>query len=725
MDTLIGTSIGGYTLLRLLGSGGMGSVYLAEDPAIGQQVAIKIVRTDPLNYLDASSATFALNRFKQEARAVASLDHLHILPLYRYGEEETNEVVRAYMVMQYRPEGSLWDWMRRRAGLSTGLSFASASSLNSSWPLSLEEAGEYLRQAASALQYAHDRGIIHRDIKPGNFLIRLDEGNIVHLLLSDFGLAKFFSSSSATTHVFGTPTYMAPEQFDGTAGLQSDQYALAIMIYYLLVGRPPFEGGPLQLMHAHLNMPPPAIRMFNPSLPQSIERTLLRALAKNPAERYSSVAAFASAFSQCIDEASGNLGPRITLPTLPQYGRSALSISTSAALPDAAQVTPDGPTVLESMSGRQINPAFSPLVLPEPLEAATPLNENLNMSSAQNSIVISSPTSQEMQHEQRPMSRRSALGVMLGLGGAAIVGLGGGAGIYFFISNRMPDHALHVLKGHSDSVTSVYWSPNSSQLASGSRDNTARLWSTANEKTVVTYNGHRGAVLSVAWNPDGLLMASGGADRLVRVWDTQGTTKQSYSGWGGAISSVIWNNNGRSLFVGTLGAGAREVILSTGLKVGKEYRSFIHALALSPDGNRLAAAYESGSIVVVDLQGQAQRPISYHHHSGPALAVAWSPDGSLLASGGADAVAQVMDAAAGHIVRTLLHNGAVNGIAWEPTNTYRLATACADGNVRIWDGKSSTRTIYSGHTGAVNSIAWSSNGLASGSADTSIILWKV
>ena len=97
----------------------MGTVYLAEDTTIGQQVAIKIIRTDTADISDASSPARALERFKQEARAIASLDHPHILPLYRYGEEQTNNGQRAYMVMQYRPEGSLWDWLRSRAGFAS------------------------------------------------------------------------------------------------------------------------------------------------------------------------------------------------------------------------------------------------------------------------------------------------------------------------------------------------------------------------------------------------------------------------------------------------------------------------------------------------------------------------------------------------------------------------------------------------------------------------------
>jgi eukaryotic-like serine/threonine-protein kinase len=204
VETLVGINLGGYTLTRILGSGGMGTVYLAEDKTVGQQVAIKVVRTsDDEAYDEMLSKSQATDRFRQEARAVASLDHLHILPLYRYGEEETAYGTQAYMVMQYRPEGSLLDWQKKRA--RKVLAEASVTSalqesiqlppgLPTDWPLSIEEAADYLMQAAFALQYAHDRGIIHRDIKPANFLLRFDTNpttgtHSAFLLLSDFGLA--------------------------------------------------------------------------------------------------------------------------------------------------------------------------------------------------------------------------------------------------------------------------------------------------------------------------------------------------------------------------------------------------------------------------------------------------------------------------------------------------------------------------------------------------------
>src|SRR5579885_3082959 len=134
----------------------MGAVYLAEDPSIGQQVAIKLIRADGDEYSDSQSEGGIADRFRQEARAVASLDHLHMLPLYRYGEEETPGGRRAYMVMQYRPEVALWDWLRRRAGVASAASMSMAPALleglRSGWPLSLEEAADCLKQAASALQ---------------------------------------------------------------------------------------------------------------------------------------------------------------------------------------------------------------------------------------------------------------------------------------------------------------------------------------------------------------------------------------------------------------------------------------------------------------------------------------------------------------------------------------------------------------------------------------------
>ena len=285
---LEGQYLGHYRLLRLLGSGGMGEVYLAEDARIGQQVAIKVIRAEGIAYPQSESAKEAARLFEREAKAIARLDHPNILPLYAYGEETLHDTLLTYLVMPYRKEGTLAGWLRLRGGAA---------------PLSPAEVAPLLQQAADALQHAHHQQVLHQDIKPTNFLIRLreDHPDQPDLLLADFGIAKLTSATgSLSQSIRGTPTYMAPEQWDGHPVAASDQYALAIMIYELLVGRPPFQGNPGQVMRQHYLAPPPTPSTLNPRLPAAIDAVLLRALSKQPNERFATVTAFARAFHEAV-----------------------------------------------------------------------------------------------------------------------------------------------------------------------------------------------------------------------------------------------------------------------------------------------------------------------------------------------------------------------------------------------------------------------------------------
>ena len=283
--SLEGERLGPYRLLRLLGSGGMGEVYLAEDARIGQQVAIKVIRGEGIAYPESESAKEAARLFEREAKAIARLDHPNILPLYSYGEETFNEQQLTYLVMPYRKEGTLATWLRQRGKAA---------------PLSPAEVAPLLQQAADALQHAHTQHVLHQDIKPSNFLIRLREGYL-DLLLADFGIAKLSSATaSASQSIRGTPIYMAPEQWEGHPVPATDQYALAIMIYELLVGHPPFQGGPGQVMRQHYQTPPPTPSTLNPHLSPALDAVLLRALSKEPGERFSSVVAFARAFQEAV-----------------------------------------------------------------------------------------------------------------------------------------------------------------------------------------------------------------------------------------------------------------------------------------------------------------------------------------------------------------------------------------------------------------------------------------
>lgn len=269
----------------------MGDVYLAEDRRVNRQVAIKVIQTKTSSYLDTGTAQDAIRLFQREVKAIANLDHPHILPFFDCGAGNFNGLSITYMVMPFRKEGSLLNWLRQH---------------NPSKALSPKYVAHFLRQAADALQYAHDQQIIHRDVKPSNFLIRSNNENADYpdLLLADFGLAKLgtmtSSVSRATRGNYGTPIYMAPEHWDGKPVPATDQYSLAVMAYELLTGRPPFLGNQQQVMYQHLQVQPQPPSRLYPEIPTSLDNVILRALAKRPEDRFDSVAAFAQAFEQAL-----------------------------------------------------------------------------------------------------------------------------------------------------------------------------------------------------------------------------------------------------------------------------------------------------------------------------------------------------------------------------------------------------------------------------------------
>jgi len=273
MPTLEGTTVGRYHLTRLLGRGGMAEVYLASDDQLHREVAVKVVHL---------SQEEDVARFRREAELLGPLAHEHILPVFDYGVQGSWH----YLVMPYVSYGTLSQRLHTRG------------------PLSPQEAGLLLEQIASALQYAHDRGILHRDIKPSNILLR-DE---TFAYVADFGIAKALAEERELTQtgmVMGTPEYMAPELMEHPASPSSDIYALGVLLYDMLTGQPPFIGPTaLAVFHQQVSAPPVPPSHLNPAISLPIEQVVLGALEKDPTRRFRTPQALSLAYQRALQESS-------------------------------------------------------------------------------------------------------------------------------------------------------------------------------------------------------------------------------------------------------------------------------------------------------------------------------------------------------------------------------------------------------------------------------------
>jgi tetratricopeptide (TPR) repeat protein len=294
MADRVGQHLGNYRLVRLLGQGGFAEVYLGQHVRLDLQAAIKVLHT----HLSEQEA----DHFQQEAQTIARLAHSSIVRVFDYDVQDGVP----FLVMDYAPGGSL----RRRYPKGS--------------VVPLPEILSAVKQVASGLQYAHKQKFIHRDVKPENMLVGRQE----EVLLSDFGLAALSHSSGSlsTKEATGTLAYMAPEQIEGHPRAASDQYALGVVVYEWLCGSRPFEGSATEVMVQQLSMPPPPLHEKWATVPLAVEQVVLRALAKDPKERFASVQAFAAALEQASQvglatEAMPQSGQRDADATQPEAER--------------------------------------------------------------------------------------------------------------------------------------------------------------------------------------------------------------------------------------------------------------------------------------------------------------------------------------------------------------------------------------------------------------------
>ncbi|HQR44884.1 MAG TPA: serine/threonine-protein kinase, partial [Thermoanaerobaculia bacterium] len=275
MPPQAGTLLGRYRLIEKAGAGGMSEVWKAEDTTLHRTVAVKVILT-PI----AEDPTYR-ERFLREARLVAGLEHPNVLPVYDFGTQTVEGAEVSYLVMPLVLGGSL-------KGHITG-------------PMPYGIAVAWLQAVGAALDHAHAKGILHRDVKPGNVLLD-SQGRP---MLADFGLARSSESISGLTQtgtVLGTPLYMAPEQAQGASlDGRADQYALAVIAFEILTGLVPFRAdSPLAVLHQHVAVPPPPASSIVTAIPREADAVLAQALAKKPADRFPSCAAFVEALAAAL-----------------------------------------------------------------------------------------------------------------------------------------------------------------------------------------------------------------------------------------------------------------------------------------------------------------------------------------------------------------------------------------------------------------------------------------
>ena len=729
--------LGRYHLRQLLGRGGMGEVWLAEDTQLLRKVAIKLlpaVLASDQNYLQ---------DFQREARTAASLDHPNILPVHDFGEQETpDSQVTTYLVLPYISDGTLRDRMRSQPER-----------------LPTTEALHYLKQAAEAIDYAHSRNIIHRDIKTANMLLQNQ-----WLFLADLGIAKLLNNTSQRTRTHagsGTPDYMAPEQIQGKAEFASDRYSLAIMAYFLFTGRLPFSGEtPYAIMIKQISEQPINPRELNPQIPTGVESALIWGMSKNPAQRPPSCKVFVDALERGWNtpDTPQKDDPEATLlsPWGPRASKQLAQKQEANATP-VLSTTSDHP-ITEKQQNQYVAPAFSKtpfdstaapqapgeLTYPNPGDPVTGPRED------------SLPQAGKLEQPKGAISRRQ---IVAGGGTLAALAILGGAGVFVWekthaqsgiinhpVSTAIPGPhklvagtALASLTGHTASVASVAWDPSGRYLATIAQDNHMMIWDLTNVfknasgtiQPITTplndlkVTNSADAIItqqSISWTGDGKGLSVVTGDATITVYNAfaPGSKSQVYKDTSQAnpfdtpiyyvmnwlpntdmflITQNVLPNKKLQIQLWQQGHTSGPIkTLSYSKGLASDTRADIQFIEGSHDGRYIAAMTNYQNIIVWDrLSGQAIRELTQPDQpTGNNLIetqiVHWSPANSNLLLSSDINFMNVWDVQKNEILLTLKLDephlsGYIKpwGAAWSPNGNYIATVFARDPYIYIWD----------------------------------------
>jgi WD40 repeat protein/predicted Ser/Thr protein kinase len=694
--------LGDYELLEELGRGGMGVVYRARQRSLNRPVALKMLRDGALAGED------ELRRFRNEAEAVAALDHPQIVPVYEVG----------------RHGGHPYFSMRLVEGPSL------ARTLDSG-PIPPMAAARLVAEAARAVHHAHQRGVLHRDLKPANIL--LDAVGRPHI--TDFGLARRIDAASDLTRTgqaLGTPAYMSPEQAEGRRGITTaaDVYGLGAVLYACLTGRAPFQGGSLaDILDGVRDRAPEPPSRLNRRVDRDLETICLTCLSKDPRERYNSAAVMADDLERWL------AGQPIQARPVPQWERVIKWVRRRPAI--AALVAISGVAAM-ALVGVGVGLWYNGRLQAALREARQQRSEAYGQrerARREERIARRYWYAADLNWAQRNRER-GLLGTALALlerqrPAADEEDLRGFEWSYI----RRLCRTETLLASYATEVGSVAFSADGTTLAVGMGDSSkpegpgeVRLWDMATRRWRTIPAGATGPIASLAFSPDGRILAAGGGGRGAILWDVStGQERAVLPGPPEGVACVAFAVDGKTLATGGRDGTTQLWDVATGRLRGTllGHVPAVLALAFTPDGGTLATGGMDETIRLWDVATTRVRS-SLRCPDGRVDALAIAPGGGLLASSGSGEKVAVWELASGLVRATLTErqNGAVQSLAFAPDGK----TLAGGGwrSVSLWDvATGQLQSTLKGHGNWVHGLAFSPDGrtLASGSSDKTVRLW--